>query len=90
MKIAIDKYVRGAPKDFFYVMVRDAAPPKQEGIDWTPDAGVQPPPTWMTGIFGAKLAIGSVEVELSRFEKGTSPCACAQARKSQALGAKKA
>jgi len=70
MKIAIDKYVRGAPKDFFYVMVRDAAPPKNEGIEWTPDAGAQPPPTWMTGIFAAKLAIGSVEVELLRFEKG--------------------
>ena len=70
MKIAVDKYVRGAPKDFFYVMVRDAAPPKQAGIAWTPDAGAQPPPAWMTGIFGAKLAIGSVDVQLSRFEKG--------------------
>lgn len=70
MKIAIDKYVRGAPKDFFYVMVRDAAPPEQEGIEWTPDAGAQPPPAWMTGIFSAKLAIGSVDVQLSRFEKG--------------------
>jgi hypothetical protein len=70
MKIAIDKYVRGAPKDFFYVMVRDAAPPQQEGIEWTPDAGAQPPPAWMTGIFSAKLAIGSVDVLLSRFEKG--------------------
>jgi hypothetical protein len=70
MKIAIDKYVRGAPKDFFYVMVRDAAPPKQEGIEWTPDAGSQPPPTWLTGIFSAKLAIGSVDVQLTRLEKG--------------------
>jgi hypothetical protein len=70
MKIAVDKYVRGAPKDFFYVMVCDAAPPKQAGIDWTPDAGAQPPPAWMTGIFGAKLAIGSVDVQLTRFEKG--------------------
>jgi len=70
MKIAIDKYVRGAPKDFFYVMVRDASPPKTEGIAWSPDGGVQPPPTWMTGIFSAKLAIGSVDVELTRFEKG--------------------
>jgi len=70
MKIAIDKYVRGAPKDFFYVMVRDAAPPKREGIEWTADNGAQPPPSWMTGIFSARLAIGSVEVQLSRFEKG--------------------
>ncbi len=70
MKIAVDKYVRGAPKDFFYVMVRDATPPKQPGIQWTPDAGVQPPPAWMTGIFGATLAIGSVDVQLTRFEKG--------------------
>jgi hypothetical protein len=70
MKIAIDKYVRGAPKDFFYVMVRDASPPKSEGIEWMPDTGVQPPPTWMTGIFSANLAIGSVDAELTRFEKG--------------------
>lgn len=70
MKIAVDKYVRGAPKDFFYVMVRDAAPTKQEGIEWSPDTGAQPPPAWMTGIFGAKLAIGSVDVQLTRFEKG--------------------
>ncbi|HYQ17923.1 MAG TPA: hypothetical protein VEQ58_19255 [Polyangiaceae bacterium] len=70
MKIAIDKYVRGAPKDFFYVMVRDAAPPLQGGIEWAPDAGAQPPPAWMTGIFSAKLAIGSVDVELTRLEKG--------------------
>jgi hypothetical protein len=70
MKISIDKYLRGAPKDFFYVMVRDAAPPKQEGITWAPDAGAQPPPSWMTGIFGASLPIGSVEVQLMRFEKG--------------------
>ncbi len=70
MKIAIDKYVRGAPKDFFYVMVRDAAPPKAEGISWVPDSGAQPPPAWMTGIFSAKLAIGNVDVELLRFEKG--------------------
>jgi hypothetical protein len=70
MKIALDKYVRSAPKDFFYVMVRDASPPKQEGIDWLPDGGAQPPPAWMSGIFGAKLAIGSVDVQLTRFEKG--------------------
>jgi hypothetical protein len=70
MKISVDKYVRGAPKDFFYVMVRDATPPRQEGIAWTPDVGAQPPPAWMTGIFGAKLAIGSVDVQLTRFEKG--------------------
>jgi hypothetical protein len=70
MKIAIDKYLRGAPKDFFYVMVRDAAPPKHEGITWAADSGAQPPPKWMTGIFGAELGIGSVAVQLTRFEKG--------------------
>lgn len=70
MKIATDKYVRRAPKDFFYVMVRDASPPKGEGIEWAADAGAQPPPSWMTGIFAAKLAIGSVEVQLTRLEKG--------------------
>jgi hypothetical protein len=70
MKIAVDKYVRGAPKDFFYVMVRDASPSKQGDITWTPDPGAQPPPAWMTGIFSATLAIGSVQVQLTRLEKG--------------------
>ncbi len=70
MKISIDKYVRGAPKDFFYVMVRDAAPVAEQGLAWTPDNGAQPPPAWMTGIFASTHAIGSVEVALTRFEKG--------------------
>jgi hypothetical protein len=70
MKMSVDKYVRGAPKDFFYVMVRDAAPLAQEGVQWAADVGAQPPPTWMTGIFGAKVAIGSVDVALTRLEKG--------------------
>lgn len=70
MKITVDKYVRGAPKDFFYVMVRDASPSAEQGLSWAPDSGAQPPPAWMTGIFSANLAIGSVEVALTRFEKG--------------------
>lgn len=70
MKIAIDKYVRGAPKDFFYVMVRDASPPKTADLSWGPDAYQQPPPSWMTGIFSAKQVIGNVDVSLLRFEKG--------------------
>ena len=70
MKIAMDKYVRRAPKDFFYMLVRDATPSKADGIGWSPDPGSQPPPTWMTGIFSSKVSIGTVEVQLTRFEKG--------------------
>lgn len=70
MQISVGKYLRRAPKDFFYVMVRDATPPKHEGVSFTPDDGAQPPPRWMTGIYSAALAIGSVEVKLTRFEKG--------------------
>ncbi len=70
MKIALDKYVRMAPKDFFYVLVRDAAPPQAAGFSWMPDVGSQPPPSWMTGIFSSQLAIGTVEVKLTRFQKG--------------------
>jgi hypothetical protein len=70
MKLTLDKYLRKAPKDFFYIMVRDAAPPNIDGITWTADAGAQPPPQWMTGIFAATLNMGSVEVKLTRFEKG--------------------
>ncbi len=70
MKISPDKFVRWSPKDFFYLLVREPAPRDPSGVAWTADSGVQPPPAWLPGIFRGKLSIGSVEVELSSFERG--------------------
>jgi hypothetical protein len=70
MSLPPDKFVRWSAKDFFYVMVRDPVPRDPSGIQWKPDGGAQPPPVWMPGIFGGKLAIGTLEVAISAFESG--------------------
>ncbi len=70
MKMSPDRYVRYAPKDFFYVMVRDAAPHDGSGVLWQADGGTQPPPAWLPGVFSGKLALGSLEIELVSFEPG--------------------
>jgi hypothetical protein len=70
MKMSPDRYVRWSPKDFFYVMVRDVTPRDGSGVLWKADAGTQPPPAWLPGIFASKLALGSLEVELVSFEPG--------------------
>jgi hypothetical protein len=68
MGLPPDKFVRWSAKDFFYVMVRDPVPRDPSGIQWKPDGGTQPPPAWMPGIFGGKLSVGTLEVEISAFE----------------------
>jgi hypothetical protein len=70
MKIRADKYLRWSPKDFFYVMVRDAVPQDASGVRWQPDGAGQPAPAWMPGVFAASLNVGGQSVELMSFEKG--------------------
>lgn len=70
MKISPERYVRWSPKDFFYVMVRDATPRDGSGITWTPDGGTQPPPSWLPGIYSGKLVLGHLEIDLVSFEPG--------------------
>jgi hypothetical protein len=70
MNLPPDKFVRWSAKDFFWMMVRDPVPRDPSGVMWKPDGGTQPPPAWMPGIFGGKLSIGSLEVEISTFELG--------------------
>ena len=54
MEMSTDRYIEYAAKDFFYVMVRDPAPPKVEGATaWTADGGTQPAPAWSPGIWQA-------------------------------------
>jgi hypothetical protein len=65
MSIPVDRYIQYAPKDFFYVMVRDVSPKAVEGAaPWEPDGGAQPPPHWMPGVWRTHVdgPEGSVEL----------------------------
>jgi hypothetical protein len=68
MKIDDEKYVRWSPKDFFYVMVRDPAPPPVAGIRWEPDGGAQPTPAFMPAIWKGSAWVGSLDVKLLSFD----------------------
>jgi hypothetical protein len=71
MEIAPDRYVQYAPKDFFYVLVHDPSPPGVDGGGaWSPDAGAQPAPEWMAGIWSTKLDTRDGVVELVDVESG--------------------
>jgi hypothetical protein len=71
MSIPVDRYIYYAPKDFFYVAVRDPAPPRIEGAPpWAPDGGTQPPPRWMPGIWSARVSGEQAPVELLDLEPG--------------------
>ena len=70
MKVRPEKFLRWSPKDFFYVLVRDATPSDPSGLSWTVDGAEQPPPAWIPGVYAAKTAIGNEQIELMSFEKG--------------------
>ena len=69
MSIPTDRYIQYAPKDFFYVLVRDPAPPRIDAAApaWAPDGGTQPPPHWIPGLWSATLDAG---VQLLDVEPG--------------------
>jgi len=67
MGISPDRYIEYAPKDFFYVMMRDPRPPAVEGVDWKLDAGTQPSPSWFGGLFTTHLDGADIfEIEPAR------------------------
>ncbi|MGH7284822.1 MAG: phosphodiester glycosidase family protein [Polyangiaceae bacterium] len=67
MEISTDRYLEYAPKDFFYVLLRDPTPPPLGDAKWIVDAGVQPAPTWMPGIWSTKSGdVELLDVEASR------------------------
>lgn len=66
MEISADRYIEYAPKDFFYVMVHDPAPPPVEGASWAPDPGLQPAPRWYPGLWTCQL----LGVDVSVVEPG--------------------
>jgi len=60
MEMSTDRYIEYAPKDFFYVTMRDPTPASLAGAAWTADPGTQPAPAWSPGIWSAK--VGDVTV----------------------------
>lgn len=70
MDINVDKFVRWSPKDFFYVMVRDATPRDPSGIRWQPEAAMQPAPPWLPAIYEGSLSVGGLVLRLLSVEPG--------------------
>jgi len=75
MGIDTTRFVEYAPKDFFYVMVHDPAPPalaensdaqRPVATKWEPDPGLQPAPSWSPGLWRLR----DHDVELLTIEPG--------------------
>lgn len=60
MEIDTDRYLLYAPKDFFFMMLHDPKPAIGEGVEWEPDPGTQPAPSWMAGLWRGRF--GNVEL----------------------------
>ncbi len=57
MELSTDRYIEYAPKDFFYVMMRDPTPPAATGASaWTADPGTQPAPAWSPGVWRSQIS----------------------------------
>jgi hypothetical protein len=71
MEMSTDRYIEYAAKDFFYVMMREPAPPKVTGAsDWAADEGTQPAPSWSPGIWTTKLGdvtLTSLDADRARY-----------------------
>jgi len=80
MEISPDRYIEYAPKDFFYLTLRDPSPPplaeaalasaagrgSDPGSAWQVDPGAQPAPAWLPSIWGARAK----DVELLDVQAG--------------------
>lgn len=58
-----------SPADFFYLALRERVP-RAAHLAWQIDPGAQPSPEGMPGIFSAREELGSLTVELTRFDSG--------------------
>src|SRR5690606_13915199 len=67
MRINEKRYIRWSPKDFFYVTLREPLPRTPE-IEWRPDAGTQPEPSWLPSVLRTTQRLGTLEVEVLRFD----------------------
>jgi hypothetical protein len=68
MEISTDRYLEYAPKDFFYMLLRDPTPPPAGDAKWLAASGTQPAPTWMPGVWTASVGDGASSVELLDME----------------------
>jgi hypothetical protein len=72
MQIWPERYLEYAPKDFFYLMLRDPMPPGD--VAWTEDVGTSPAPAWIPAVWHAMVKTpgsapeSTVQVELTAFE----------------------
>jgi hypothetical protein len=84
MSIAPRRFVEGSPKDFFYLELRDSKPEAALGLDWQPDAGTQPPPSWLPAVHTAELERLGTKVRLQAFARGRLSWQIRPGRKEQA------
>jgi hypothetical protein len=72
MQIWPERYLEYAPKDFFYLMLRDPMPAGD--VAWTEDVGTSPAPAWMPAVWHAMVKTpgsapeATVQVEMTAFE----------------------
>lgn len=67
MRVNPKRYIRWSPKDFFYVTLREPLPRGQE-LEWGPDAGTQPAPSWIPSVLRTTQRLGTLEVDVLRFD----------------------
>ncbi len=71
MRFSPNRYVNGAPKDFFFVTLKDTSPP---GDGWISEGIAQPAPAFVPAIFTAKIGDAQVvAADLSRTETSIFP-----------------
>ncbi|MFO0665988.1 MAG: hypothetical protein U0174_18700 [Polyangiaceae bacterium] len=69
MEISPDRYIEYAPKDFFYILMKEPGPPSENGIKYSPAPGTQPAPKWLPALYRAEDP-ASAGVDLTLFEPG--------------------
>jgi hypothetical protein len=67
MSIDPRRFLQGSPKDFFYLTLRDARPHTQGEIEWKPDGGASPPPSWLAAVHRAEVDTQGTKVTLHAF-----------------------
>jgi hypothetical protein len=70
MEVSPDRYIEYSPKDFFYMMARDPAPPPVGSSAWQVDEGTQPAPSWLPGVWKNEQTEGGVAIALTQLEPG--------------------
>ncbi len=77
MGVSTDRYIEYAPKDFFYMLMRDPTPAPLDGVAWEPDAGTQPPPAWSPGLWQAGVTEHGAAVSVVSVVSGRATFAVA-------------